>query len=39
MIRSTKSGANPVTRAPEIYKAAAVTSSILLPEPRMVVVD
>ena len=37
MIRTTKLGANPVVKAPEIYNAAAVINSILLPATRWVV--
>jgi hypothetical protein len=37
MIRTTKLGASPVTKAPEIYSPAAVINSILLPAPRCVV--
>jgi hypothetical protein len=37
MIRTTKLGANPVTKAPEIYNPAAVINSTLLPAPRCVV--
>jgi hypothetical protein len=38
MISATKLGANPVTKAPRIYNAAAVTNSILLPASKMIVV-
>jgi hypothetical protein len=34
MIRTTKLGANPVTKAPPIYNPAAVSNSILLPVPK-----